>query len=341
MNYATGAAFNLAQLFMNFKLSRLKMTCNDCKAITGSYHREVYITTIFKYCFELVIQDIIENDVNFNLPTGIRKSYLRMNRQSGEDFKDCRRCGKYQDIDFLESNFSGYQIRFFMWHPNRPTRSKIVYVSAKLKKKITDYTNNRKQYYGKLDRVPRDYYTRVFKAFPFVEHTDIVKIINYGWRSYYLHNSYGGDVLIKNNSDFWSYTGKLMINSLEYRHYYRKKLCTKLRILYKRKRIKWDGYYYFGLTKLQYEKYMAQKKKRGRPKKWFNFEHLYLYKSLDECCVANCNSCHIFRIPYVYEMSMRLYRSRAKICGFEEIITRDAPLKFKDMLVDNTKYSLL
>nr|DAD58237.1 MAG TPA: hypothetical protein [Bacteriophage sp.]DAM10009.1 MAG TPA: hypothetical protein [Caudoviricetes sp.]DAO31348.1 MAG TPA: hypothetical protein [Crassvirales sp.]DAK96704.1 MAG TPA: hypothetical protein [Bacteriophage sp.]DAO19116.1 MAG TPA: hypothetical protein [Caudoviricetes sp.] len=32
---------------------------------------------------------------------------------------------------------------------------------------------------------------------------------------------------------------------------------TKLRVMYKRKKIKWDGYYYFALTRPQYEAYLA------------------------------------------------------------------------------------
>ena len=38
-----------------------------------------------------------------------------------------------------------------------------------------------------------------------------------------------------------------MKDSLQHFIYYKTKLKTKLRILYKRNKIQWDGYYYFSL----------------------------------------------------------------------------------------------
>mgnify|MGYP006951550355 FL=1 len=31
MNYATGAAFNLREMFMNFNTKKMKMSCEECK----------------------------------------------------------------------------------------------------------------------------------------------------------------------------------------------------------------------------------------------------------------------------------------------------------------------
>nr|DAR62396.1 MAG TPA: hypothetical protein [Bacteriophage sp.] len=44
------------------------------------------------------------------------------------------------------------------------------------------------------------------------------------------------------------YIGFLKKDSIKYYKYYIKKLARKIRILYKRMKIKWDGYYYFALT---------------------------------------------------------------------------------------------
>jgi hypothetical protein len=48
--------------------------------------------------------------------------------------------------------------------------------------------------------------------------------------------------------NLWCYIGNLKKNALEHFKYYRKKLAAKIRIVYKRKKIQWDGYYYFALT---------------------------------------------------------------------------------------------
>ena len=52
-----------------------------------------------------------------------------MARTYGEDFKAARRNGKWQDVDFLASNFSGYSLEFVCIHSERIIR-KHVYVSG-------------------------------------------------------------------------------------------------------------------------------------------------------------------------------------------------------------------
>ena len=97
----------------------------------------------------------------------------------------------------------------------------------------------------------QDYYDQICAEYPNIPKSDIKRILQYGWKSLYLHNSYGGDTLINRNG-FWFYCGQLMNDSLKYFEYYKNKMRIKLRIMYKRKHIPWDGYYYFALTQNQY-----------------------------------------------------------------------------------------
>jgi hypothetical protein len=54
----------------------------------------------------------------------------------------------------------------------------------------------------------KDYYDIICSKFPNVPKEDIKRILNYGWKSLYLHNSYGGDTFIKGNG-LWCYIGNL------------------------------------------------------------------------------------------------------------------------------------
>jgi hypothetical protein len=81
-----------------------------------------------------------------------------------------------------------------------------------------------------------DYYTQVQAKFPEIDMKDIKRILNFGWKSLYLSNTYGGDVYLRDN-DLWCYIGSLRKNSLYHFNYYIHKLSKKLRILYKRKNI--------------------------------------------------------------------------------------------------------
>lgn len=136
MNYATGCAFNQDEMFMNFDKQRLK-----------SVKDRGLIRKIARDAIKLVLSDIIDNNVTFQLPTGSRKSDIHMSRVSGEDFTKARQNGKFQDVDFLTSNFSGYQLTLNMYDiEGKPTRSKPIYLNKEYKNKIINYTNQGKQY---------------------------------------------------------------------------------------------------------------------------------------------------------------------------------------------------
>ena len=45
---ATGAAFNVDEMFMNFPYKKLSITCEKCKEITGNPHRDLLVKQVFK-----------------------------------------------------------------------------------------------------------------------------------------------------------------------------------------------------------------------------------------------------------------------------------------------------
>ena len=60
MNYATGAAFNLDDMFENFPYEKLDLTCKDAQRINKNPHKDKLVKKIFKTCFKKVIDDIIK-----------------------------------------------------------------------------------------------------------------------------------------------------------------------------------------------------------------------------------------------------------------------------------------
>ena len=176
--------------------------------------------------------------------------------------------------------------------------------------------------------------------YPTIAQSDIKRILQYGWKAFYLHNSYGGDVLV-NQGKLWFYSGYLMKDSLRWFEYYQHKMRTKLRVMYKRKKIKWDGYYYFALTKPQYEAYLAQKHTgRGRPKKNFIFEKIMLFKIYDEFNIMQNGHVAIFRFPYSWDRGFSFYQAKLKTDKAELILLRE-PLKFKDILLSEYNYEFI
>ena len=147
MNYALGCAFNLDELFLNLDKSRLKMTCELCERINNDNHKDKLIKKIFRESVKIVLKDILENNVTFIMPTGGRKSDIHVKSYSNEDFVAGRKHGKWMDIDFLASYFTGNQLVLNMYDKDGGvTRIKPIYVDKNYKKILIDNTNKGKQY---------------------------------------------------------------------------------------------------------------------------------------------------------------------------------------------------
>ena len=336
---ATGAAFNLDEILMNFPYNKLSITCKECQDITGDLHRDILVKRVFRECIRIILNDIIENNITFWLPTGAKKCNIHMKRVDGEAFKNLRKFGKWKDVNLFSASFTGYELGFFIYGARNP-RIKTIYVNKLLKDKITHFTNNGKQYGdSKNDKYIKDYYNEVKSKFPQVSISDIKRILNFSWKSIYLHNSYGGDTFITDNN-LWCYIGHLKKDSIKYFLYYIKKLSLKLRVLYKRNKIEWDGFYYFALSDKQYAEYVSQKNRRGRPRKNFTFSNIYLYQILDECRIQEYYKKYIFKIPLISKIKYKFFSTKITSDKAELIIKRE-PLKFKDILVNENEYQYL
>ena len=146
-NYAMGHCFTGKDLFNNFSVNKLKMSKEQCVATYPDGSKRDLAASIFTRSVQMVVDDIINNNVDFKFPTlGQTQAYLRMKRTTGQNFKKAFKNGKWNDVDFLTSNFSGYQIVLDMESKKRTTRQKDIYLSPKDRDRITENTNLGKQY---------------------------------------------------------------------------------------------------------------------------------------------------------------------------------------------------
>lgn len=146
-NYAMGHAFTGKDLFMNFPVDKLKMSKEQCIEIYPDGNKRDLAEQIFIKSVQMVVDDIIDNNVHFKLPgLGRTQAYIYMKRTEGKKFKKAFKNGKWNDVDFLTSNFSGYQLALEMQSEKRLPRQKDIYLSAQDKQRIIDHTNAGKQY---------------------------------------------------------------------------------------------------------------------------------------------------------------------------------------------------
>lgn len=146
MNYATGYAMNIDELFLSFPTSKMTITTKACEELIGNRHKEVIAKKIFKSAINMVLEDIIENNATFTLPTKSRKAEIYMKRFFREEFSRARRNGKWSKVDFLTSNFCAYQM-VFHFQSQGVMREKLIYLDPSHRDRIVNYTNQGKQYY--------------------------------------------------------------------------------------------------------------------------------------------------------------------------------------------------
>ena len=123
------------------------MSKEQCIATYPDGNKRDLAASIFTRSVQMVVDDIIDNNIDFKFPTlGRTQAYLRMKRTNGKQFKKAFKNGKWNDVDFLTSNFSGYQISLDMESKKRTSRQKDIYLSPKDRDRITENTNLGKQY---------------------------------------------------------------------------------------------------------------------------------------------------------------------------------------------------
>ena len=145
--FAMGHTFSAQEIFHNFPINKLKIDYDTVKKIYSDGDKRSLSASIFNKGMQLIIEDIIENNVHFLLPIlGSNESYLYMKKTSGKDFKNAFKKGKWNDVDFLTSNFTGYQLALSVKSPKRPEKEKPRYLGYKHKDRITELTNEGKRY---------------------------------------------------------------------------------------------------------------------------------------------------------------------------------------------------
>ena len=144
---AIGWACNLNDIFVRFPYEK-------CKSLIRNYFtkslQKQKVKQVFREGVQQVLEDIIENNVTYKIQgIGYQGGELHMEAISGSDFEDARQHGKFEDIDFLESLFKGYQMYLYV-HGKRDNflhrRKFPVYINKFLRNKLVDYTNKGKVY---------------------------------------------------------------------------------------------------------------------------------------------------------------------------------------------------
>ena len=95
---------------------------------------------MFRYLMYLIIKDIILNKTIFKMPPGANRTWIQMDAITNDDFVRAYQNGAFQDVDYLASNFTGYQL-YLRYNTRYGNWKKHIHVSKKYKDIITQKTN--------------------------------------------------------------------------------------------------------------------------------------------------------------------------------------------------------
>lgn len=144
---ATGWACNLNNIFVRFPYEKYKSLMKKWKTFN---ERRKIVKQVFREGLHLILTDLIENNVTFKLPSlGVQGGEIHFEAIRGEDFEKARQNGKFEDVDFLESLFTGYQLYLYA-HTRRDNflnaKKYKIYFSKEYRDKLLEYTNEGKTY---------------------------------------------------------------------------------------------------------------------------------------------------------------------------------------------------
>lgn len=184
-----------------------------------------------------------------------------------------------------------------------------------------------------------DYLPKLQEMFPYLKPKDIKRMVEYGWRMLYFYNLRGCDTLIESSTyKYWMYCGNLCVDSLKHFKYYIAMLRRKLRVLYAKRKIQWDGYYYTSLSEEEYKEIFKSKSKK---KVNFILYNKLSFKIFDEAKIYYLSSKYIVRFKYLVDMGYCFNKEKLKCTNVEVVFTREKPDTFKDIMISNYNYDLI
>ena len=179
-----------------------------------------------------------------------------------------------------------------------------------------------------------NYVDGVWQKFPELTRDEVKRILVYGWKMIIQYVSAGNDISMLSNKEFL-FIGEIPSSPLAMFKTYCYKLSKRIAYMFKRKKEKWDGYYYFSRSEYQYKNYLSQSKKKIK-----TFDNVFLYKLLEELKVKNYSDPYIFRLSEDKTCWMRKFYKQIKTKNAELIIVRD-PLNMSKILTSYNKFKYI
>ena len=143
----TDWCMTLEDLYRAINPSKWNVTCSFAKQ-HNALQQYLYCARVLTYFLELVINDMIDNNITFEIPcVGKKEARIYIKCYSDEQFKELYKKGVFKGIDFISSGFKGYRFMFQWKYNKNKLREKSIYIDRTTKARFYEKINNGKEYY--------------------------------------------------------------------------------------------------------------------------------------------------------------------------------------------------
>lgn len=221
---------------------------------------ESAISDPFKYCFGLILHTVIDQRVRFIIPY-VSNAYIDFEIVSGEKFEKHRSWGRFQEVDFIASDFTGYALRYY-FRAKAYQKSYQIYVGGELKEKFYNGINSGVKYYTTKDVTLKDFLGPVHEKFPDLTKEELKRLLAHGFRRMHSAMKFGCAITINTRKfiNCTSYIGDLSLDPKKNIKEYSVRRDRKLRKIAGWKREPFDGWYYIGLNEGAFAKWVEANK---------------------------------------------------------------------------------
>lgn len=251
------------------------------------------ISDPFKYCFGLVLNRIIDERVRFKIPFSVN-GYIDFEIVSGDKFTKQRQNGRFQEVDFIESDFTGYALRYY-FDTKAYQRSYQIYLGGELKRKFLEGINSGIKYHTIKDITINDFIDAVHEKFSDLTKVEIKRLLILGFRRLHSAMRFGCAITITTTKfiNCYAYIGELSLDPEKQIKQYSQRKDKKLRKIEMWRKSKFDGYYYIGLNPTAFEEWVSLNKVSRRLVKFPNI----MIRKIKEELYYRHKHMYIFRIP--------------------------------------------
>ena len=280
------------------------------------------ISNPFKYALVLIFNKMLDERLRFITPQG---AYFDFTSIMEDDFIRERQKGKFQDIDFINSDFTAYQVKF-IFNGKSYKRYQNVYFGGELREKFIQNINNGIKYYTTEDFKINDIYHLIYEKFPEFTNKEIREIIKFGFGRMLSSIKYGCSCTLNTRryGNCYVYIGKMLWEQRLQIENYKFRRDRKLRKIFQWKRPEFDGYYYVGITGTLFTDWLKENK---YSKSKVKFKKVMVRKIMKEL---------YYRYPEVYIFRIKVKKFKGLIFWKEKLDARETVYMGK---VEKLKFS--